>query len=168
MVPWADAKFPPSVARLTCGDSTVNIPIFDARPALARENTVPPEVDESATVVPESNNGPSLSVVELPPHREEVDSKLELAYALTVHKAQGSETASTFEPLSSRVTISVLWTTGPIRLGAWQLLVRRSLRGRYSGAMVRCWPELSNGRPSATARRTELAPTSPPRSWLCG
>jgi len=48
MVPWADAKFPPSVARLTCGDSTVNIPIFDARPALARENTVPPEVDESA------------------------------------------------------------------------------------------------------------------------
>jgi chromosome segregation ATPase len=29
--------------------------------------------------MPESKNGPSLSVVELPPHREEVDSKLEQA-----------------------------------------------------------------------------------------
>ena len=33
----------------------------------------------SATVVPETTVGPTLSVVELPPHREEVDSKLELA-----------------------------------------------------------------------------------------
>ena len=42
----------------------------------------------SATIVPES--GPSLSVVELPPHREEVDSKLELAreHLLTLHRQQ--------------------------------------------------------------------------------
>lgn len=33
----------------------------------------------AATIVPESSTGPSLSVVELPPHREEVDSKLEVA-----------------------------------------------------------------------------------------
>ena len=33
----------------------------------------------AATIMPESKNGPSLSVVELPPHREEVDSKLEQA-----------------------------------------------------------------------------------------
>jgi hypothetical protein len=33
----------------------------------------------TATIAPESTAGPSLSVVELPPHREEVDSKLEVA-----------------------------------------------------------------------------------------
>lgn len=44
----------------------------------------------TATVVPESNTGPSLSVVELPPHREEVDSKLELAreHLLTLRRQQ--------------------------------------------------------------------------------
>jgi chromosome segregation ATPase len=33
----------------------------------------------AATIMPESKNGAMLSVVELPPHREEVDSKLEQA-----------------------------------------------------------------------------------------
>ena len=33
----------------------------------------------TATIMPESNIGPSLSVVELPQHREEVDSKLDQA-----------------------------------------------------------------------------------------
>ncbi|HTS18277.1 MAG TPA: hypothetical protein VMP11_11935 [Verrucomicrobiae bacterium] len=33
----------------------------------------------AATIVPDSKTGPVLSVVELPPHREEVDSKLEQA-----------------------------------------------------------------------------------------
>jgi len=44
----------------------------------------------SATVVPESTAGPALSVVELPPHREEVDSKLELAreHLLTLRRQQ--------------------------------------------------------------------------------
>jgi DNA repair exonuclease SbcCD ATPase subunit len=40
--------------------------------------------------VPESTEGPTLSVVELPPHREEVDSKLELAreHLLTLRRQQ--------------------------------------------------------------------------------
>jgi DNA repair exonuclease SbcCD ATPase subunit len=44
----------------------------------------------SATIVPESAAGPTLSVVELPPHREEVDSKLELAreHLLTLRRQQ--------------------------------------------------------------------------------
>jgi len=33
----------------------------------------------TATIMPESKTGPTLTVVELPPHREEVDSKLEQA-----------------------------------------------------------------------------------------
>ncbi len=33
----------------------------------------------TATIMPDSKSGPVLSVVELPPHREEVDSKLEQA-----------------------------------------------------------------------------------------
>ena len=43
----------------------------------------------TATIVPESS-GPSLSVVDLPPHREEVDSKLELAreHLLTLRRQQ--------------------------------------------------------------------------------
>jgi hypothetical protein len=43
-----------------------------------------------ATVVPESNSGPVLSVVEVPQHREEVDSKLDLAreHLLTLRRQQ--------------------------------------------------------------------------------
>ncbi len=43
----------------------------------------------TATVLPESN-GPTFSVVELPPHREEVDSKLEQAreHLLTLRRQQ--------------------------------------------------------------------------------
>jgi hypothetical protein len=44
----------------------------------------------AATIVPESSTGPTLSVVELPPHREEVDSKLEQAreHLLTLRRQQ--------------------------------------------------------------------------------
>jgi len=44
----------------------------------------------TATIVPASNGGPTLSVVELPQHREEVDSKLELAreHLLTLRHQQ--------------------------------------------------------------------------------
>jgi hypothetical protein len=44
----------------------------------------------TATIVPESDGGPTLSIVELPPHREEVDSKLELAreHLLTLRRQQ--------------------------------------------------------------------------------
>lgn len=44
----------------------------------------------SATILSESKNGPTLSVVELPPHREEVDSKLEQAreHLLTLRRQQ--------------------------------------------------------------------------------
>jgi len=44
----------------------------------------------SATVVPDSTAGPVLSVVELPQHREEVDSKLDLAreHLLTLRRQQ--------------------------------------------------------------------------------
>jgi len=34
--------------RLTCDLQVVSVPIFDERPQLIRENTLPPEVDESA------------------------------------------------------------------------------------------------------------------------
>lgn len=44
----------------------------------------------TATILPESNIGPTLSVVELPQHREEVDSKLDLAreHLLTLRRQQ--------------------------------------------------------------------------------
>jgi chromosome segregation ATPase len=44
----------------------------------------------TATVMSESKGGPTLTVVELPPHREEVDSKLELArdHLLTLRRQQ--------------------------------------------------------------------------------
>ncbi len=44
----------------------------------------------TATVMPESNIGPTLSVVELPQHREEVDSKLDQAreHLLTLRRQQ--------------------------------------------------------------------------------
>ena len=44
----------------------------------------------AATIVPVSKEGPTLSVVELPPHREEVDSKLEQAreHLLTLRHQQ--------------------------------------------------------------------------------
>jgi hypothetical protein len=45
-VPWADAKAPPSFAQLACEGETLNVPVFDARPAPERETSVPPEVDE--------------------------------------------------------------------------------------------------------------------------
>jgi hypothetical protein len=47
-VAWAIAKEPPSVACLTCGDEMVTVPIFDARPAADREESLPPGVDEDA------------------------------------------------------------------------------------------------------------------------
>ena len=44
----------------------------------------------AATIMPESNIGPTLSVVELPQHREEVDSKLDQAreHLLTLRRQQ--------------------------------------------------------------------------------
>jgi DNA repair exonuclease SbcCD ATPase subunit len=44
----------------------------------------------TATIMPESKIGPTLTVVELPPHREEVDSKLEQArdHLLTLRRQQ--------------------------------------------------------------------------------
>jgi beta-glucosidase-like glycosyl hydrolase len=44
----------------------------------------------TATILPESNIGPTLSVVELPQHREEVDSKLDQAreHLLTLRRQQ--------------------------------------------------------------------------------
>jgi DNA repair exonuclease SbcCD ATPase subunit len=44
----------------------------------------------AATILPESNIGPTLSVVELPQHREEVDSKLDQAreHLLTLRRQQ--------------------------------------------------------------------------------
>ena len=44
----------------------------------------------TATIMPESNAGPTLSVVELPQHREEVDSKLDQAreHLLTLRRQQ--------------------------------------------------------------------------------
>ncbi len=44
----------------------------------------------TATIMPESNIGPTLSVVELPQHREEVDSKLDQAreHLLTLRRQQ--------------------------------------------------------------------------------
>jgi chromosome segregation ATPase len=44
----------------------------------------------TATIVPESGSGPVLSVVDLPQHREEVDSKLDLAreHLLTLRRQQ--------------------------------------------------------------------------------
>jgi len=43
-----------------------------------------------ATIMPESNIGPTLSVVEMPQHREEVDSKLDLAreHLITLRRQQ--------------------------------------------------------------------------------
>lgn len=46
VVPWADPKRPPTVARLSTGHDTVMVAVFDARPAREREDTVPPEIDE--------------------------------------------------------------------------------------------------------------------------
>jgi hypothetical protein len=47
-VPWADSKHPPMLIRLTCEHETVCVPVFDGRPSLDRERTIPPEVDENA------------------------------------------------------------------------------------------------------------------------
>ncbi len=47
-VPWATTKGVPAVACLTCGDETVTVPIFDARPSDDRETSVPYEVEENA------------------------------------------------------------------------------------------------------------------------
>jgi hypothetical protein len=47
-VPWADSKPPPMLIRLTCEHETVCVPVFDGRPSLDRERTIPPEVDEDA------------------------------------------------------------------------------------------------------------------------
>jgi hypothetical protein len=46
VIPWADAKHPPSQVQLTCEQESVSVPVFDARPMRDREDTIPPEVDE--------------------------------------------------------------------------------------------------------------------------
>jgi hypothetical protein len=42
---WTDAGQPPFWVRLTCGQDTTSVAVFDERPSQERENTVPPEVD---------------------------------------------------------------------------------------------------------------------------
>ena len=44
-VKWVAGKRPPASVQLTCGDETVNVPVFDERPSREREDTMPPEVD---------------------------------------------------------------------------------------------------------------------------
>lgn len=46
--PWADAKHPPSLVRLTCEQETMDVPVFDARPSQQREDSVPTGVDENS------------------------------------------------------------------------------------------------------------------------
>jgi hypothetical protein len=47
-VPWTDSNYPPMLIRLKCEHETVCVPVFDGRPSLDRERTIPPEVDEDA------------------------------------------------------------------------------------------------------------------------
>jgi hypothetical protein len=46
-IPWVDARRPPVSVQLTCEQESVGVPIFDARPLGDRENSLPPEVDET-------------------------------------------------------------------------------------------------------------------------
>ena len=47
LVPWVDAKRPPSSVLLKCGQETASVPIFDERSPREREDARPPEVDEN-------------------------------------------------------------------------------------------------------------------------
>jgi hypothetical protein len=44
-VPWTDARTPPCVARIACGEEKLEVGIFDTRPRAERETSVPPDVD---------------------------------------------------------------------------------------------------------------------------
>jgi hypothetical protein len=50
-VAWTDAGQPPSWVRLTCGQESTSVAVFDERPTQERENTVPPEVDEDISQI---------------------------------------------------------------------------------------------------------------------
>src|ERR1035437_2696148 len=71
-----------------------NLLYFFESPAILRANKEDSCMKQggssSATILSESKNGPTLSVVELPQHREEVDSKLDQAreHLLTLRRQQ--------------------------------------------------------------------------------
>lgn len=50
-VPWADSHQPPLSVQLTCGEQSMSVAVFDARPARDREATLPPEVDEDTAQI---------------------------------------------------------------------------------------------------------------------